>query len=108
MILNNLLSSGRYTQHEMGYSENYSPHHYEPPFQTVPGSIQNGGHWPSDMNHQQGYGNLTRDGHVSLNNNLQNMMSMHSPVSIPGQDSKPVIQAAVLAGYSGEWYFGSP
>ncbi|KFM61698.1 Transforming protein p54/c-ets-1, partial [Stegodyphus mimosarum] len=95
---------GRYTHHEMGYSENYSPHHYEPPFQTVPGSIQPGGHWPSDMgNHQHpGYANIPRDGHTSLNN-LQNHMipGMHSPVSIPGQDSKPVIQAAVLAGYSG-------
>ncbi|GFU25499.1 hypothetical protein NPIL_259021 [Nephila pilipes] len=93
---------GRYPHHEMGYSESYN--HYEPPFQTVPGSIQTGGgggHWPSEMNHQH-YGNLNRDGHVSLNNNLQNMMGMHSPVSIPGQDSKPVIQAAVLAGYSGE------
>lgn len=92
---------GRYPHHDMGYSESYN--HYEPPFQTVPGSIQTGGgggHWPSEMNHQH-YGNLNRDGHVSLNNNLQNMMGIHSPVSIPGQDSKPVIQAAVLAGYSG-------
>ncbi|GIY32737.1 hypothetical protein CDAR_435961 [Caerostris darwini] len=89
---------GRYQHHEMGYSESYN--HYEPPFQTVPGSIQTGAHWPAEMNHQQ-YANLNRDGHVSLSNNLQNMIGMHSPVSIPGQDSKPVIQAAVLAGYSG-------
>lgn len=93
---------GRYP-HEMGYSENYN--HYEPPFQTVPTSMP-GSHWPTDMGgHQQhpGYANLNRENHAQLNNPLQNHMigDMHSPVSLHGQDSKPVIQAAILAGYSG-------
>ncbi|XP_015916403.1 protein C-ets-1 isoform X2 [Parasteatoda tepidariorum] len=93
---------GRYPHHEMGYSESYSPHHYEPPFQTVPGSIQTGSHWSTEINHQHGgYGNINRDSHLTLNNNLQNMIGMQSPLPLPGQDSKPVIQAAVLAGYSG-------
>lgn len=92
----------------MGYSENYN--HYEPPFQTVPSSIQPGAHWTTDMGaHQQhpGYANISRDNHNSLNNPLQNHMlgDMHSPVSMHGQDSKPVIQAAVLAGYSGKTFF---
>lgn len=99
----NVFILGRYP-HEMGYSENYN--HYEPPFQTVPSSIPPGSHWPTDIGgHQQhtGYANLNRENHAQLNNPLQNhmMADMHSPVSLHGQDSKPVIQAAVLAGYSG-------
>lgn len=106
-------SRSRYSHHEMNLPERYATHHYEPPFQTVPTAAQNSAeHWVA---HQNGTaGPLATNGgphhHPSSFGTLHGIRESHlshlSP--IPGAlqrqhggDSKPVIQAAVLAGYSG-------
>ncbi|KAH7946351.1 hypothetical protein HPB49_023412 [Dermacentor silvarum] len=74
-------SRPRYSHHDMGLPERYTgAHHYEPPFQTVPTAVQSAAdHWAAAAAaHQNGRSHL-----------------------VAGGDSKPVIQAAVLAGYSG-------
>lgn len=107
---------GRYHHHDMGMVENYSTHHYEPPFQTVPSSVAPsatndqwnpemglhvalpGGH-PRSMHHH-GFSGLEQHpsmGHLGHNQN-HGLLGQNGNQGI---DSKPVIQAAVLAGYSG-------
>lgn len=112
-ILLLLFFAARYSHHEMNLPERYATHHYEPPFQTVPTAAQNSAeHWVA---HQNGTaGPLATNGgphhHPSSFGTLHGIRESHlshlSP--IPGAlqrqhggDSKPVIQAAVLAGYSG-------
>lgn len=110
---------GRYTNHEMGLPESYSPHHhYEPPFQTVPSSVPTSPEqWPADLSHGGG-GNLptghsphhphhhtthpaftalqARDAPLNHLGHVQSPSPVHNQSQ--GCEVKPVIQAAVLAG----------
>ncbi|CAN7982918.1 unnamed protein product [Ixodes hexagonus] len=107
-------SRQRYSHHEMSLPERYASHHYEPPFQTVPTAVQNpADHWVAHQNgtagplsangvphhHPSPFGALhaLRDGPLGHLGPLSGgqLQRQH------GGDSKPVIQAAVLAGYSG-------
>ncbi|XP_076366967.1 protein c-ets-1-A-like isoform X5 [Tachypleus tridentatus] len=107
--------------HEMLPPDSYMTHHYEPPFQTVPGSIHSpvdpwnpelSGHpgiptGPVIHSHNQHHpafaGISTRDSNMPLSN-VNQMQSLNHGQSLGqspltgGDDSKPVIQAAVLAG----------
>ncbi|XP_076310273.1 protein C-ets-1-like isoform X3 [Tachypleus tridentatus] len=110
--------------HEMIPPDGYVTHHYEPPFQTVPSSIHSpADHWYAELaghpvmptgpvsnslqqHHPTFVGLSVRDSHLPLNhvNQIQNPNhgQIHGPNPLTGgDDSKPVIQAAVLAGYSG-------
>ncbi|XP_029841949.1 protein c-ets-1-A isoform X1 [Ixodes scapularis] len=107
-------SRQRYSHHEMSLPERYASHHYEPPFQTVPTGVQNPtDHWVAHQNgtagplgangvphhHPSSFGALhaLRDGHLGHLSPLPGGPHQRQH----GGDSKPVIQAAVLAGYSG-------
>ncbi|XP_022255450.1 protein c-ets-1-A-like isoform X1 [Limulus polyphemus] len=101
----------RYHQ-EMALPDRYNtPQQYEPPFQTVPGSLANpSDQWLSEMtghhSHHPGFNRLPpRDSHAQLNhvNPMQSQHLNQTPEQSPllGSDSKPFVQAAALAGYSG-------
>lgn len=106
--------------HELLSSEGYVPHHYEPPFQTVPGSLQSPtDHWSSELAgcprpisgsfihnnhhlHPAFAGLSVRDSNSALNQESQIQTQNHSQGPLTGSDdNKPVIQSAVLSGYSG-------
>ncbi|XP_040354423.1 ETS translocation variant 4 isoform X4 [Ixodes scapularis] len=104
-------SRQRYSHHEMSLPERYASHHYEPPFQTVPTGVQNPtDHWVAHQNgtagplgangvphhHPSSFGALhaLRDGHLGHLSPLPGGPHQRQH----GGDSKPVIQAAVLAG----------
>ncbi|XP_064471644.1 ETS-like protein pointed isoform X2 [Ornithodoros turicata] len=100
-------SRSRYSHHDMGMPERYTPHHYEPPLQMVPTAVQS----PAEqwVAHQNGSGALSVNGlshhHPSSFGGLHGMrdgpLGHLSPIPGPLRqhgDSKPVIQAAVLAG----------
>ncbi|XP_022249367.1 protein c-ets-1-A-like isoform X1 [Limulus polyphemus] len=96
---------------DMALSDAYSSQQYEPPFQTVPGSvISPSDQWISEMTGQHPYQPAPnrlplRDSQAQLNhvNSLQsqllNQKQNHTPQH--SNDNKPLVQAAVLAGYSG-------
>lgn len=109
---------GRFTPHDLGLPEGYSPHHhYDPPFQTVPSSVPpSPDQWAADLSHGTN-GGLT-NGHPTSHHHQNHpvfaaLQTRESPLphlghvqnSSPGHvqgqqghDVKPVIQAAVLAG----------
>ncbi|XP_076325614.1 protein c-ets-1-A-like isoform X3 [Tachypleus tridentatus] len=106
--------------HELLSSEGYVPHHYEPPFQTVPGSLQSPtDHWSSELAgcprpisgsfihnnhhlHPAFAGLSVRDSNSALNQESQIQTQNHSQGPLTGSDdNKPIIQSAVLSGYSG-------
>ncbi|XP_023235400.1 protein c-ets-1-A isoform X3 [Centruroides vittatus] len=86
---------GRYPTHDMGVTEGYSPHHYEPPFQTVPSSVPTSpGQWPPELGahmglqgnhaphphhpHHQGFGGLTtRDNPLGPMGHVQTQVPGH-------------------------------
>ncbi|XP_076325616.1 uncharacterized protein LOC143233343 isoform X5 [Tachypleus tridentatus] len=102
------------------YTRCYVPHHYEPPFQTVPGSLQSPtDHWSSELAgcprpisgsfihnnhhlHPAFAGLSVRDSNSALNQESQIQTQNHSQGPLTGSDdNKPIIQSAVLSGYSG-------
>lgn len=109
--------AGRFTPHDLGLPEGYSPHHhYDPPFQTVPSSVPpSPDQWAADLSHTNG---SLSNGHPNSHHHQNHpvfaaLQTRESPLphlghvqnSSPGHvqgqqgcDVKPVIQAAVLAG----------
>lgn len=75
-------------QHMVDHHQSRFQHPYEPPFQTVPSSLNDG--WPC----QDGLGMHRPGGYPPLRDMLNNNTGIIG-------DPKPVIQAATLAGYSG-------
>ncbi|XP_076321307.1 protein C-ets-1-like isoform X5 [Tachypleus tridentatus] len=96
---------------DMALSDAYSSQQYEPPFQTVPGSVINpNNQWLSEMTGQHPYQQAPnrlplRDSQAQLNhvNSLQSQLLNQKQNHTPQHpiDNKPLVQAAVLAGYSG-------
>ncbi|KFM72159.1 Transforming protein p54/c-ets-1, partial [Stegodyphus mimosarum] len=109
---------GRFTPHDIGLPEGYSPHHhYDTTFQTVPSSVPpSPDQWPADLSH--GNASTLPNGHHATHHHQTHpaftaLQTRESPLShlghvqnsspghVQGQQScdvKPVIQAAVLAG----------
>ncbi|GAB6023134.1 hypothetical protein CHUAL_007217 [Chamberlinius hualienensis] len=84
-------------QHHEATSYNETYGHYEQPFQTVPNSVPPTDHWsPSEL--PPGVLPPHHHHHAFLPHR-----DTHTPMGhiLGGPDTKPVIQAAVLAGYSG-------
>uniref|UniRef100_A0A131Z1X4 C-ets proto-oncogene protein n=1 Tax=Rhipicephalus appendiculatus TaxID=34631 RepID=A0A131Z1X4_RHIAP len=119
-------SRPRYSHHDMGFTERYpGAHQYEPPFQTVPTAVQSAAdHWAAAAAaHQNGVAAAAAAA-AAANGGLAPPHHHHHPSSFgplhglrvdgplahlspgalqrshlgAGGDSKPVIQAAVLAG----------
>ncbi|XP_050035960.1 protein C-ets-1-like isoform X2 [Dermacentor andersoni] len=119
-------SRPRYSHHDMGLPERYTgAHHYEPPFQTVPTAVQSAAdHWAAAAAaHQNGVAAAAAAA-AAANGGVPPPHHHHHPSSfgplhalrgdgplghlssgalqrshlVGGGDSKPVIQAAVLAG----------
>lgn len=93
--------SGRYSHHYDGYNENYSPYDGTP-FQTVPSSVSESGWGSGDM-----AANAPHIPHPAfLHSASRDSVPPHSQHALsPNGDSKALLQPAMLAGYSGKYFY---